>query len=151
MRTAFALSLLLIAAPLAAHAAGITVPIDQSRRLPVGGVAASVVVGNKDIADVRAIDSRTLMVVGKRQGVTNIVVFDVAGRTIYDGEVMVSAPTGSMVTVYRGASAVEYACSPYCQSTAPDAGTAPVAQTAPTVTQSSAPAPAAPPAPSGDR
>lgn len=143
MRPALALSLLLLAAPLAAHAAGITVPIDQSRRLPVGGMAASVVVGNKDIADVRAIDSRTLMVVGKRQGITNIVVFDNAGRQIYEGEVIVSAPSGSMVTVYRGAQAVEYTCSPYCQSTAPQAGAAAPSQPEPVVTMA-APPPAAP-------
>lgn len=152
MRPILALSLLLLAAPLAAQAADITVPIDQSRRLPVGGSAASIMIGNKDIADVRAIDTRTLMVVGKKQGVTNIVVFDAAGRTLYEGEVVVSAPTGSMVTVYRGARAEEFSCSPYCQSSAASSTPAPVT-TVPLVTTAApppvvvAPQPA-PPAPS---
>ena len=115
------LAIALLTAPLAAQAAGITVPIDQSRRLPIGGAAARIMVGNKNIADVRAIDTRTLMVVGKKQGVTNVVVFDAAGRTLFDGEVVVSAASGSMVTVYRGSKAEEYACSPYCQSSAPEA------------------------------
>jgi hypothetical protein len=143
MRTALVLSLVLLAAPLAANAAGITVPIDQSRRLSIGGQAASVVVGNKEIADVRAIDTRTLMVVGKKQGVTNVVVFDATGRTLYDGEIIVSAPNGSMVTVYRGAQAVEYACSPYCQSSAPERDTVPATSTAP-ITTMAAPPPGAP-------
>jgi hypothetical protein len=116
MRRSIALAALLLAAPFAAQAAGLTVPIDQSRRLPVAGAAASIVIGNTAIADVRPVDSRTLMVIGKKQGVTNVVVLDEGGRTLYDGEVTVSAGPGSVVTVFRGVEASEYACSPFCQS-----------------------------------
>ena len=79
MRLKLALAIIALAAPMAAQAASLIVPIDQSRRLPIGGSAANVVVGNTAIADVRAVDSQTLMVVGKKQGVTNVVVFDAAG------------------------------------------------------------------------
>ena len=116
MRPAIVLALIALAAPAVALAAGLTVPVDQSRRLHIGGPAANIMVGNTDIADVRAVDSRTLMVVGKKQGVTNVVVFDPSGRTLFDGEVVVSASGGQTVTVYRGAQAAEYACSPFCQS-----------------------------------
>ena len=87
--------LLLLAAPAAAHAA-LTVPIDQTRRVTFGGTAANIVVGNPDIADVNVIDGRNLMVVGKRFGVTNLVVLDAAGRTLFDSEVVVSAGSGSI-------------------------------------------------------
>jgi hypothetical protein len=118
MRRFIALALVAIAVPSSVLASGLTVPVDQSRRLPISGSAANVVVGNTLIADVRAVDSHTLMIVGKKQGVTNVVVMDLAGRTLFDGEVVVSAGPGAMMTVYRGAEATEYACAPYCQSTA---------------------------------
>lgn len=117
MRRTIALALFALALPLVAKAAGgISVPMDQSRRLPINGQAANVVVGNTGIADVRAIDSRTLVVVGKKQGTTNVIVLDHAGRTLFDGEIVVSAGSGSMMTVFRGAEVVQYNCSPYCQS-----------------------------------
>ena len=53
MRPVIALALLVLAAPMSAWAAGLIVPVDQSRRIPIGGAAASVVVGNTNIADVR--------------------------------------------------------------------------------------------------
>ena len=146
MRPSIIFALALLAAPLAAQASGITVPIDQSRRLPIGGAAASIMVGNKNIADVRAIDTRTLMVVGKKQGVTNVVVFDAAGRTLFDGEIVVSAASGSMVTVYRGAKADEYSCSPYCQSAAAEAEPVISMPMTPVITTSAPAGAGAPPA-----
>ena len=122
MRLKLALAIIALAAPMAAHAGSLIVPIDQSRRLPIGGSAANVVVGNTAIADVRAVDSQTLMVVGKKQGVTNVVVLDAAGRTLFDGEVSVLAPAGAMMTVFRGTQASEYTCSPHCQATGVQAG-----------------------------
>lgn len=136
--------LLLLAAPAAAHAA-LTVPIDQTRRVTFGGTAANVVVGNPDIADVNIIDGRNLMVVGKRFGVTNLVVLDANGRTLFDSEVVVSAGSGSVVSITRGVQNFDYACTPNCQQVA---GEAPTVLTPPT-SQSQAPsvstsAPAAP-------
>lgn len=122
MRLKLALALIALAAPMLAHAGGLMVPVDQSRRLPISGSATNVVVGNTAIADVRAIDSHTLMVVGKKQGVTNVVVLDAGGRTLFDGEVAVVAPAGGMMTVFRGNVASEYACSPHCQATGIQAG-----------------------------
>lgn len=106
--------LFLLAAPLAAQAA-VNVPLDQTRRVSFGGAAANIVVGNPDIADVNVIDARNLMVVGKRFGVTNLVVLDASGRTLFDSEIVVSAGAGSMVTVVSGAQTVDYACTPDCQ------------------------------------
>ncbi len=94
-------------------------PVDQTRRLAIAGSAANIAVGNKDIADVKAIDSRTLMVIGKKPGITNVVVFDAQGRTLYDEEIQVAPAPGAVVTVYRGSKPSDYACSPYCQTVQP--------------------------------
>jgi Flp pilus assembly secretin CpaC len=136
--------LFLLATPLAAQAA-VTVPLDQTRRVSFGGAAANIVVGNPDIADVNVIDARNLMVVGKRFGVTNLVVLDVDGRTLFDSEIVVSAGSGSMVSVTRGVQNFDYACTPNCQQVA---GEAPTVLTPPAASAAApAPAPAAPAAP----
>jgi hypothetical protein len=140
--------MLLTVGPVAAVAAGLTVPVDQSRRLPINGAAASIVVGNDDIAAVKAVDTRTLMVVGKRQGVTNVVVLDAGGRTLFDGEIVVSANTSAMVTVFRGAQSSQYACAPYCtlrEGAGSGSPAAPASAGVPIETVTAEPAPAATP------
>lgn len=111
---------------------GLSVPINQSRILPFSGVADAVVIGNTEIADVRVIDSRTAVVIGKRPGVTNVIVRDAAGRTLLNEQILVSANLGSTVTVYRGGQVQELACSPYCQGgAAADAAATPAAAATP--------------------
>ena len=139
-------ALFLMAAPVAAQAA-VTVPLDQTRRLAFSGSAANVVVGNPQIADVNVIDARNLMVVGKRFGVTNLVVLDAAGRTLFDSEIVVSAGEGAMVSISRGVQTSDYACTPSCQPVATDAAApvvTPSAAAAPTPAAAPAAAPAAP-------
>lgn len=132
-----------VAAPIAAQAA-VTVPLDQTRRLSFAGTAANVVVGNPQIADVNIIDARNLMVVGKRFGVTNLVVLDAAGRTLFDSQIVVSAGEGAMVSVSRGVQTLDYACTPNCQPVAGEAAATPL--TPPAQPAAPAPAPAAAPA-----
>ena len=43
-----------------------------------------------------------------------IEMLDAAGRSIYQGEVVVSAPSGGQVRVWRGASVTNMACSATC-------------------------------------
>lgn len=138
--------LIFLAAPVAAQAA-VTVPLDQTRKLTFGGTASSVVVGNPEIADVNVIDGRNLMVVGKRFGVTNLVVMDAAGRTLFDNEIVVSAGAGAMVSIRRGVATAEYACTPHCQQVAGEARpvlSAPAPQAAPSLAPAAAPATTAP-------
>jgi len=86
---AFALVLAGAAAP--ALAQSLVVPIDHSVRIGVKGQAASVVVGNPQVADVTVVDTHTLFVSGRGYGETDVVVLDGAGRTIYAGDVVVAA------------------------------------------------------------
>lgn len=125
----------LIALPSAATAAGLIVPIDQSRVLPISGIVSAVVVGNTDIADVRLIDSRTVVVIGKRAGVTNVMVRDPAGRMLFNEQVSVAANAGSAVTIFRGVVSQELACSPYCQAVAGAGAPAAAASAAPPAAQ----------------
>lgn len=101
----------LVAAP--ALADTLVVPIDKSRRLAVNG-AASVVVGNPQVADVTVVDSHTVFVSGRGYGETDVVVLDALGRVLFSGDVLVAGAQGGQVSVYRGAARTDMACAPGC-------------------------------------
>ena len=98
-----------------AQAQTLMVAIDHSTRLNVAGSAASVVVGNPQVADVVVVDSHTVFVSGRGYGETDLIVLDGVGRTLYSGEVVVGGATGGQVSVYRGADRTDMACAPGCE------------------------------------
>lgn len=95
-----------------------SVAIDHTTRINLRSAAASVIVGNPAVADVTVVDERTLFLSGRGYGVTEVVVLDPLGRTIWTGEVVVTAPTEGAVTIYRGAQATEMACAAACSTSA---------------------------------
>ncbi len=115
MPRALPLALLLASLATSAAAEPLTVAIDHSSRLNVQGSAASVVVGNPQVADVTVVDSHTVFVSGRGYGETDVIVLDAAGRTLYAGEIMVGTPGGGRVSIYRGAERTDMACAPGCE------------------------------------
>lgn len=109
----------LLATP--ALAQTLSVRTDQAVRIALSSPAKDVAVGNPAIADVQVLDERNILVIGKGFGTTNVVVLDRSGRLILDRVVVVSAPDAGKVTVYKGSSASQYACSPRCEMTDSDA------------------------------
>ena len=144
------LALTLTALPAAALAASLGVPLDQAVIITLSAPAHDVVVGNPAIADVTISDQRHLVVTGKTGGVTNLMVDDAAGRTIFDRQIVVGSSSGDRVEVIHGAQVVSYACAPICQQVAasqgPGGGAAPASPTAPAGNTASAaqPSPATP-------
>ncbi len=117
MRRAALAFLIAALAPTAALAQSLAVNIDQAARVSLGRAARDVTVGNPAIADVTVLDDRHLMVTGKSYGVTNIMVADASGRTIFSRQVVVSAPDANRISLYRGPDIYNYACSPRCERT----------------------------------
>ncbi len=115
MRAPAFVLVLLLGSSASAFADTFTVPIDHSTRLSIRGSAASVVVGNPQVADVTVVDSHTLYVSGRGYGETDVVVLDPAGRTVYAGEILVGSPNNGRVSVYRGAARTDMACAPGCE------------------------------------
>ncbi len=105
------------AAPALAQSRPLSVEIDHTARLNLRGAASSVVVGNPQIADVTVVDEHTLFISGRGFGVTEIVVLDGMGRTIYQSEVVVSSPSSGQVRVWRGSAVTDMACSTTCAPT----------------------------------
>jgi hypothetical protein len=113
---ALALALAAPALP-AAAAPALTVAIDHVARLSVSRPAGSVIVGNPAVADVTVVDARTVYVSGRNYGISEVVVLDEIGRTVWQGDVVVTAPTQGEVSIYRGSQVTEMACSGLCAPT----------------------------------
>jgi len=133
------LAFTLALAPAAALATSLGVPLDQAAYVTLTAPAHNVILGNPAIADVSVSDPRHLVVTGKGKGVTNLIVTDAAGRTIFDRQIVVGAGSGDRVLLINGASLVRYACTPGCEQMgdsqgAPAGGEPPPAAAAPTIT-----------------
>lgn len=99
-------------------------PVSASTDLPVasgqasyvtlGGPVRDIVVGDPAIADVSVVNDRTLVVLGKRPGVTSLLAFGPSGRALADRQIVVSENGSGGVTVYRGQTASNYACASQC-------------------------------------
>jgi hypothetical protein len=94
----------------AAAPGGLTVAVHESRRIALKGAAATVVVGDPDVADVAMADMHTLILIGKGYGVTQLLVTDKAGHTLLQSQVSVVSSDVGRVTVYRGAAYSEFTC-----------------------------------------
>lgn len=92
--------------------------VEASKTIPLRltGTASSIVVGNKNIADVAVHDERLIFVTGKSYGTTNLMVFNKAGEEVYSAEVVVTANSSNLVTVNRAGQNQTYDCAPTCRS-----------------------------------
>ena len=105
-----------------AQASTMNVEIDRSVRVRLTGGAASVIVGNPQIADVTVVDANTLFITGKGYGVTQVVAVDAIGRTLFQRDIVVTAGSTGSVRVWRGAQATEMACGASCAPSVRTAG-----------------------------
>jgi hypothetical protein len=89
-----------------------TVPV----RIP--GAAASIVLGNKNVADVAVHDEHLIFITGKTFGTTNLMVFNKNGDQVYSTEIVVTVNSSNLVTVNRSGENYTYDCAPECRSVA---------------------------------
>lgn len=91
---------------------------DQSAVLRLDRAARTVIVGNAYIADAQLVNERTVYVLGRMFGNTNIIALDGDGNEVVNTYVTVGTPNEQQVTVYRGpAGQRNLACSPMCERT----------------------------------
>jgi hypothetical protein len=112
-----ALASILALAPVAALAASLGVPLNQSVLVSLPAPAHNVFLGNPAVADVTVADQRHVVVTGKTGGTTNLIVTDERGRTIFDRQIVVStnAGIGDRVSLINGGNVISYACAPGCE------------------------------------
>jgi Flp pilus assembly secretin CpaC len=113
--------------PVATTGADLPLALGQASYVTADGAVRDVVVADPSVADVSIVNARTLVVLGKRPGVTTLMIFGAGGRPLANRQVVVSEVGESGVTVYRGVSAAGYACAGRCTRVtvaAPDPATA---------------------------
>ena len=105
---------------IAAAAAAQAISVETNKTVPVRitSSAASIVVGNKNIADVAVHDEHLLFITGKTFGTTNIMIFDKAGKQILNSDVVVTANSSNLVTVNKSGASYTFDCAPECRSVA---------------------------------
>jgi hypothetical protein len=110
-----ALASILALAPVAVMAASLGVPLNQSILVSLPAPAHNVFLGNPSVADVAISDQRHVVVTGKAGGVTNLIVTDDHGHTIFDRQIVVGASAGDRVALINGGNVISYACAPACE------------------------------------
>jgi Flp pilus assembly secretin CpaC len=94
------------------------VDFDQTQVVRLDREAKTVLVGNPAIADAQMVDPKTVYVLGRMFGQTNIVALDSNGTEVLNTRVTVGVSNSSVVTLYRGAQGQRtLACSPRCERT----------------------------------
>tara|TARA_R110000868_G_scaffold12867_4_gene60826 strand:- start:3845 stop:4423 length:579 start_codon:yes stop_codon:yes gene_type:complete len=101
----------------AATAAAGQLSVETNKTIPVriSGAAASIVLGNKNVADVAVHNENLIFVTGKSFGTTNLMVFNKAGEQIYSTDVVVTVNASNLVTVNRSGQNFTYDCAPECR------------------------------------
>lgn len=130
------------AAQTAPAGATLRVAINIGHVIDLPSAASAIVVGNPTIANANLLDSRRVLLTGHNVGVTNLIIFDQAGRRAFEGLVEVGGLGSGEVNLFRGATRLLLNCAGTCESVAtvaapPPAGIANSAATggAPPATQ----------------
>ena len=93
----------------------IQVQTDQAHILRLDKPVKSVIIGNDAIADAVMQDAKTIVLTGRNNGVTNLVVMDQNGDTLLDEKVMVGQNDLATTRVFRGSKMSILSCTPICE------------------------------------
>ena len=96
-----------------ALAGGVLVAMDNVTLVAFKKPVAMVYIGNPSIAEVTMIDPQHAFILGKRFGATNLIALRADKTVVVNDAVVVSARLAGAVTIFRGSSTFNYACSSY--------------------------------------
>ena len=93
--------------------------VNHAKVIKLAEPAATVIIGNNEVADATVKDAVTLVLTGRRFGTTNLVILDQDGEPIVDERLVVRKDEGETVRVINpaegGGTAInEFSCSPVC-------------------------------------
>ncbi|TCD16743.1 hypothetical protein E0D97_02785 [Oricola cellulosilytica] len=95
--------------------AGIHVVMNHAKIVKLSSAAATVIIGNPEIADATVRDAQTLVLTGRGFGQTNLVILDAGGNPILDERIAVSRENGAALRIYRQAEIETLSCEPFCE------------------------------------
>ena len=92
-----------------------TVEAGTTKPLRLSKPAASVVIGNQNIADVAVADPRLVFLTGRSLGTTNLLIMDEDNNIIYSSDVVVTTNSANLVTINRAGVSYSYNCVGECR------------------------------------
>jgi len=99
----------------AGEAQNYKVELNKTEILRLPGSAASIIIGNPQIADVTVQSVDTLFVVGRGYGETNLIILDNNGQKLFDANLqVVNSLSKHGVRLYKATERETYSCLPYC-------------------------------------
>ncbi|MEO0804630.1 MAG: pilus assembly protein N-terminal domain-containing protein [Cyanobacteria bacterium J06642_2] len=100
-----------------AEAQQISIEANKSIGVPIrNGEASSVVIGNPNIADVAVHNENLVFITGRTFGTTNLLIYDINGKQLYSGDVVVTTSNHSVVVVNRAGENRTFDCAPNCEA-----------------------------------
>ena len=93
----------------------IQIQTDQAHILRLDKPAKSVIIGNDKIVDAVMQDGKTIVLTGRSNGVTNLVVIAQDGATLLDEKVMVGQNDLATTRIFRGEKVFVLSCTPICE------------------------------------
>ena len=94
---------------------GIKVVLNNAKVVKLSRPAATVIIGNPEIADATIQDAQTLVLTGRGFGRTNLVILDATGTPILDEKIAVARDSSATIRVYRRAEIENLSCEPECE------------------------------------
>ncbi|MEO1700731.1 MAG: pilus assembly protein N-terminal domain-containing protein [Pseudomonadota bacterium] len=92
----------------------IVLSLNYARVIKLSRPAATVIVGNPEIADATVGDPQTIVLTGQGFGRTNLVILDNDGVPIFDESIAV-ARDDDVLRIYRRSNIETLACNPFCE------------------------------------
>jgi len=93
-----------------------TVEAHKTKRLNLRGQAATIVIGDPRVADIAVHDENLIFITGRTFGTTNLLIYNADGKSIFDGDVVVTTNTSNFLSINRAGQTNSYDCTPRCRS-----------------------------------
>lgn len=88
----------------------------KTKQLNLRGQAATIVIGDPRVADVAVHDENLIFITGRTFGTTNLLIYNADGKSIFDGDVVVTTNTSNFLSINRAGQTNSYDCTPRCRS-----------------------------------
>jgi Flp pilus assembly secretin CpaC len=90
------------------------ITVNHAAAVTLSDKAAVVMIADPEIADVVNERNNLMFVIGHKAGATNLLVYDNAGKRLFEREVVVTPPDASTVTITSATEETDYDCNPRC-------------------------------------
>lgn len=110
-----AAALLLAAPAVAQNEPAFRVTVNHAAPIKLQAPATVVLIADPDIADIVNEKNNLIFVLGRKPGVTNLLVYDANGKELLGRSIVVVPDESGMVTVTRDTDTTDYFCAPRCR------------------------------------